>query len=107
MRFLVDAQLPPLLARWLRAQGHEAEHVASFLSATASDREIVAAALLSGFVIVTKDVDFVDLILAPPPQLILVTMGNVANRMLLNRFEAQLEGLIEQLEAGRAVAFLD
>jgi predicted nuclease of predicted toxin-antitoxin system len=27
MRFLVDAQLPPALARWLAAQGHEAAHV--------------------------------------------------------------------------------
>jgi len=29
MRFLVDAQLPPALARWLAAQGHEAEHAVS------------------------------------------------------------------------------
>lgn len=28
MRFLVDAQLPPALARWIAAQGHEARHVA-------------------------------------------------------------------------------
>ncbi len=28
MRFLVDAQLPPALARWLAANGHAAEHVA-------------------------------------------------------------------------------
>jgi len=28
MRFLVDAQLPPALARTLEAGGHEAEHVA-------------------------------------------------------------------------------
>ena len=27
MRFVIDAQLPPALARWLAAQGHEAEHV--------------------------------------------------------------------------------
>lgn len=27
MRFLVDAQLPPALARWLCANGHEAVHV--------------------------------------------------------------------------------
>jgi predicted nuclease of predicted toxin-antitoxin system len=27
MRFLVDNQLPPSLARWLRDRGHEAEHV--------------------------------------------------------------------------------
>jgi predicted nuclease of predicted toxin-antitoxin system len=27
MKFLVDAQLPPGLCRWLQARGHEAEHV--------------------------------------------------------------------------------
>jgi uncharacterized protein with PIN domain len=27
MRFLVDNQLPPSLARWLRDRGHDAEHV--------------------------------------------------------------------------------
>ena len=27
MRFLVDQQLPPALTEWLRARGHEAEHV--------------------------------------------------------------------------------
>jgi predicted nuclease of predicted toxin-antitoxin system len=28
MRFLIDAQLPPALARWLSSAGHDAEHVA-------------------------------------------------------------------------------
>jgi predicted nuclease of predicted toxin-antitoxin system len=37
MRFIVDAQLPPALARWLVRQGHEAEHVADRLLATAPD----------------------------------------------------------------------
>jgi predicted nuclease of predicted toxin-antitoxin system len=27
VRFLVDNQLPPALARWLRDRGHDAEHV--------------------------------------------------------------------------------
>jgi predicted nuclease of predicted toxin-antitoxin system len=27
MKFIVDAQLPPALAHWLREQGHQAEHV--------------------------------------------------------------------------------
>ncbi len=27
MRFLVDAQLPPVLARWLCEAGHDARHV--------------------------------------------------------------------------------
>jgi predicted nuclease of predicted toxin-antitoxin system len=40
MRFLVDAQLPPALARWLSEQGHEAEHLLDIDSLQASDREI-------------------------------------------------------------------
>jgi predicted nuclease of predicted toxin-antitoxin system len=37
MRFLVDAQLPPALARWLAGKGHEAEHVADRQMEAASD----------------------------------------------------------------------
>ncbi len=40
MRFLIDAQLPPALARWLSGQGHEAEHVADRGMQAASDSAI-------------------------------------------------------------------
>ena len=40
MRFLVDAQLPPALARWLVAAGHEAEHVGDRGMEAASDAAI-------------------------------------------------------------------
>jgi len=40
MRFLVDAQLPPALARWLSGKGHEAEHVADRQMEAASDAAI-------------------------------------------------------------------
>ncbi|MGM0984784.1 MAG: DUF5615 family PIN-like protein [Pseudomonadota bacterium] len=40
MRFLVDAQLPPALARWLTEQGHHAEHVADLKMEAASDAAI-------------------------------------------------------------------
>jgi predicted nuclease of predicted toxin-antitoxin system len=40
MRFLVDAQLPPALARWRAEQGHQAEHVADINLAAASDGTI-------------------------------------------------------------------
>ncbi len=58
MRFIIDAQLPPALARLLAALGHEAEHVADKLMASASDREIWDLALSASAVIVTKDEDF-------------------------------------------------
>ena len=54
MRFLVDAQLPPALARWLVGKGHEAEHLADCGLAEASDRPIWRYALDAGAVILTK-----------------------------------------------------
>lgn len=39
MRFLVDAQLPPALARLLTARGHHADHVTDIGRGDAPDRE--------------------------------------------------------------------
>lgn len=58
MRFLVDAQLPPALARRLESLGHRAEHVADQRMASASDNTIREYAAGVGAVIVTKDEDF-------------------------------------------------
>ena len=58
MRFLVDAQLPPALARWLAANGHTAEHVADRQLEAASDSAIWDWALREAAVIITKDEDF-------------------------------------------------
>ena len=40
MKFLVDAQLPPALARWLREQGYDAQHVEDLGLRDAEDRVI-------------------------------------------------------------------
>jgi hypothetical protein len=58
MRFLVDAQLPPALARWLASRGHEAEHVGDCGLLSAADAAIWDHALRTGSVLVTKDEDF-------------------------------------------------
>jgi predicted nuclease of predicted toxin-antitoxin system len=60
MRFLVDAQLPPALARWLTAAGHEAEHVADRDMQAASGTATWDLALREQTVIITKDEDFVQ-----------------------------------------------
>ena len=54
MKFLVDAQLPPALAHWLREAGPEAAHVEDVGLREADDRSIWAHALATGAVIVTK-----------------------------------------------------
>jgi predicted nuclease of predicted toxin-antitoxin system len=58
MRFLIDAQLPPALARWLSAEGHESIHVMDMEMQASSDRVIWDFAVQSNFIIVTKDKDF-------------------------------------------------
>ena len=57
VRFLVDAQLPPALARWLASQGHEAEHVTDIGLASARDLDIWKYAQTTGAVIISKDED--------------------------------------------------
>jgi predicted nuclease of predicted toxin-antitoxin system len=57
MRFLVDARLPPALARWLAERGHTAEHGFDIGLHTADDRVLWDYAVSAGAVI-TNDEDF-------------------------------------------------
>ncbi len=89
MRFLIDAQLPPALADWLRDKGHEAVAVRDIGLRDADDRAIWAKATLDQAVIITKDQDFALLAAtaADGPQVLWVRTGNLVNRLLLARFE--------------------
>jgi len=48
MKFLVDAQLPPGLAGWLEARGHEAGHVHAVLPGAAPDAAIAGRVEAAG-----------------------------------------------------------
>jgi len=58
VKFLVDAQLPPALARWLVEAGVEAQAVREIGLREANDTAIWRYAEEYGCVIVTKDEDF-------------------------------------------------
>jgi predicted nuclease of predicted toxin-antitoxin system len=58
MRFLVDAQLPIALARWLTAKGFEANHVSDLGLEAASGTDIWNYAVTDMAIIVSKDEDF-------------------------------------------------
>jgi len=51
MRFLVDNQLPPSLARWLRDRGHDAEHVFESGLHLLDDRALWARALIDARIV--------------------------------------------------------
>ena len=108
MRFIVDAQLPPALARWLTAQGYEAEHVFDVGLAEASDAVIWQRALDIAAVVVTKDEDFVlrAQMGTHGPPVVWVRYGNVRRVELLRRFAAVWPGIVDALERGEALVEL-
>lgn len=100
----VDAQLPPALARWLRAAaGIEVRHVADVGGLTAADQAIFDAARAAGVTaVITKDEDFVRLLEAhgPPPRVIWVTAGNLRNAALRDLVIAAWPRVAELLALG-------
>jgi predicted nuclease of predicted toxin-antitoxin system len=89
VRFLVDAQLPPRLAAWLVARGHEAVHVESIGLRHDDDGPILQWAISNDAVLVTKDRDFAPRPVEPPSpiQIVWIRTGNVSNRVLFERLE--------------------
>lgn len=100
MRFLVDAQLPPALARWLRERGHMADHVGEIGMVAASNAAIAARAEADGAVLVTKDEDFVVLRLPDRFALLWLRCGNATNRALAAWLQLRWMRIEALLEAG-------
>ena len=103
MRFLIDAQLPPALAGWLRERGHEAEHVCDAGLLGASDQAIADRAEKSGAVLVTKDEDFLALRLPDRFRLLWLRCGNATNRALFAWMEPRWAEIERLLETGEGV----
>lgn len=102
MKFVVEAQLPPLLAAWLRAQSHDAVALRDVGLRNADDPEIWAYADEEAAVIVTKDEDFAAMAGRSPggPQVLWVRTGNILTRPLLMRFEAAWPNVEPLLASG-------
>jgi predicted nuclease of predicted toxin-antitoxin system len=105
MRFLVDAQLPPALARWLVAKSFDAEHVGDCGLATASDAEIWDYALRSGSIILTKDDDFAQRkgLENGGPTIVWIRLPNTRTRDLLIWFENALPVVLDALAHGETL----
>jgi predicted nuclease of predicted toxin-antitoxin system len=105
MRFLIDAQLPPSLAEWLREKGIEAQHVYDVLPANAEDEAIWTLAVREGYVLITKDEDFAEWsrLRNPTAQVLWLRIGNVKRNQLQARLEPLLQGLLQRLGAGETL----
>lgn len=102
MKFLVDAQLPIRLARFLESAGYDTIHTQDLpnLNAT-SDIQINTISIRDERIVITKDSDFLNsfLTIEEPFKLLLVTTGNIKNLELEALFTANLKVLVELLES--------
>ena len=105
MRFVVDNQLPRALARWLSAQGHDAVHVLDVGMAQTPDADICAFAAEESRIVVSKDEDFLGLVLRPgvTVQLVWIRMPNCTNAELLTAIDRALTKTISLLESGHQI----
>jgi len=102
VKFLIDAQLPPALAGFLVAEGHEAKHVEEVGLLTAGDSEVWTYAMETGAVIVTKDEDFAERVslVKKAPGVVWLRIGNSSKRALLLWFRNLLPEIVSELDAG-------
>jgi predicted nuclease of predicted toxin-antitoxin system len=102
----VDAQLSPALAPWLSATlGVRAVAVKEVGLRDATDAEIFASARAVGAIMLTKDADFVTLLMRHgiPPQIIWLTCGNTSNAALRQLLSASWPKVASLLESGEAL----
>ena len=102
MTFLIDAQLPPALAHWLREQGHTAEHVDDVGLSNAEDVAIWNRAAQDGAIVITKDEDFAERAGRDEsgPVIVWLRIGNSTNRALLHWLNPGWAEITELLESG-------
>ena len=102
MHFLIDNQLPSVLAQWLRDRGHVAEHVREIGLNRAKDRIIWAHAVSIAAILLTKDEDFVSIRRAAPsgPAVVLMRIGNATNDSLFEWLEPRFDRIAAAVNAG-------
>jgi predicted nuclease of predicted toxin-antitoxin system len=107
VKFLVDMQLSPALAVWLRQQNHDAVHVHEAGLDQASDNEILDTARQENRVVITADLDFprlIALVNSRGPGLILFRGGNFNETQVINLMSTVLKSIpAEEIPASLVV----
>ncbi len=102
MKFVVDAQLPPNLARILRDAGHDVQAVRELGLREADDTEIWDYALANYAAIITKDQDFAERLMSSRtvPAIVWLRIGNTSNRALLAWLLPLWPDILSRIESG-------
>lgn len=103
MTIWIDAQLSPAIAFWINDHFPIAAVAVRDLGLRESeDAEIFAAAKTARVIVMTKDVDFLDLLdrFGAPPQILWLTCGNTSNARLKSVLSATLPNALELFASG-------
>ena len=101
MKFLLDAQLPPSLKKLFTDKGFDCIHTQDLqLGNNTSDKEINSISINEQRILITKDSDFFNsfIIRKEPYKLILVKLGNVSRKELIQVFHEKFDDIIEKLK---------
>ena len=103
MRFLADMGISPRTVAFLRGKGFDAVHLSELGLHRMTDREILVKAYEEGFILLTHDLDFGDLLAASGARLPSVMVFRLRN-MRPNQVNLYLDQIIarygNELEAG-------
>ncbi len=101
MRLVIDQQLPPVLAEWLRVRGVDAVHVREVGLKDRADHHIWKEAARDGAVVVSQDSDFANFARQDAGgRLVWLRVGNCSNPELIAIFERIWPNVAERLMAG-------
>lgn len=106
MRFIVDAQLPRRLAKWLRGKGYDTVHTLDLPEKNQTDDDIINSISMSeSRIVISKDSDFYDRFFdrLEPHKLLFLTTGNIRNDDLIDLFERNFDQIILELARANVV----
>ena len=106
MKFIVDTQLSPRLAKHLSSKGYDAVHTTFYQDGhILGDNEIVVIAKEAGRTVISKDSDFLDnyFLRGAPPKVLLIEFGNIGNRELVTLFDQHLDDVLASFNEGSSL----
>lgn len=102
VRFLVDANLSPRVAEWLRERGYDAVDVFEQGLTQAGDREILTKAAQEARILLTADLDFGDLPVrsSGTTSTVVFRTRSTATSLIVRRLEKVLAAAEDPLRSG-------
>jgi predicted nuclease of predicted toxin-antitoxin system len=103
MKFIVDAHLPISLKNWLNQNGQDAIHTRDLPRKNhTEDSEIIRVAMDENRIVISKDSDFPKyrILNGIPDRILMVTTGNIVNKILIQLFENNFEIISRAFEDG-------